>query len=427
MIIIDEQLNILEKKHAPIRVGLVGAGFAARGFALQLARGVAGMRLAVIANRTLTHAREAYTEAGYTKNIAEVTTPEELQTAVRGEQAVITSNPDLLCSSPDIDVVVEATGEVEFGARVITKAIENKKHVVLINAELDATIGPLLKKKADGAGVVYTQMDGDQPAVLMNLYRRVAFLGCKPVLAGNIKSLLDHYRTPETQKEFAEKSFQRPKMITSFADGTKIAMEMATVANATGFRVGRRGMYGPTAKHPNDAIDLFSHDEMLNGGLVDYILGAEPSFGVFVIGYNDNPLFQRYMKVYKMGDGPFYVFYTPFHLSPLETPATVARAVLFKDAALAPKGGPVADVIAVAKRDIKTGEILDGIGGFTCYGLIDNYKTAREKRFLPMGLTDGCKAKRDIKKDEPISFNDVEMPEDSIACALWQEQEKIFT
>jgi len=245
-------------------------------------------------------------------------------------------------------------------------------------------------------------------------------------MAGNIKSLLDARRTPETQKGFAEKNFQRPKMITSFADGTKISMEMATVANATGFKVGKRGMYGPKATSVNDAKELFSLDELMKGGLVDYILGAEPSFGVFILGYTDDELKKRYMKIYKMGDGPLYVFYTPYHLSPIEAPLSIARAVLFGDACLKPIGGLVTEVITIAKRDLKTGEILDGIGGFTCYGTMENHETARKENLLPMGLSEGCVLKRDLPMDAAIAFDDVIIPNNRLSDKLWKEQSEVF-
>ena len=425
MIIIDKKLQELEREGKPIRVGLIGAGFAGRGFALQIAKDRPGMRLVAIANRTIKNAKLAYRDAGI-ETFAEVNTGAELEQNIKQGNYAVTSDFSLLCESPLIDVIVEATGEVEFGAEVAMKIIKNKKHLVLINAELDGTVGPILKHYADEAGVVYTQMDGDQPGVIMNLYRYVEFLGFKPVMAGNIKSLLDHRRTPETQKEFAEKNFQRPKMITSFADGTKISFEMATVANATGFKVGKRGMYGPPAKHVTEAVSLFPKEELLNGGLVDYIIGAEPSFGVFILGYSNDPLKQRYMKIYKMGDGPLYVFYIPYHLSSLETPLTVARAVLFRDAALAPRGGLVAEVITMAKRDLKTGEMLDGIGGYASYGSIDNYETAKRENLLPMGLSEGCILKRDIKMDSAITYDDVETPKTRISDKLRIEQESIF-
>ena len=207
-------------------------------------------------------------------------------------------------------------------------------------------------------------------------------------------------------------------MVTSFADGTKISMEMAVVANATGFRTGTRGMYDPRCKHVTEALEFFPKDKMLNGGLVDYVLGAEPGPGVFVIGYNDDPIKQQYANYFKMGDGPFYVFYVPYHLPHLEVPITVARAVLFRDAAVAPLGGPVCDVVTTAKQNLKCGQVLDGIGGFDCYGMIENSDITHKENFLPMGLAEGCRLKRDVAIDEVIRYQDVDLPEGRLCDRL---------
>jgi len=262
--------------------------------------------------------------------------------------------------------------------------------------------------------------------VIMNLYRFVRTIGYHPVLAGNIKGLQDHYRTPETQAAFAARHKQKPRLITSFADGTKISMEMAVVANATGFRVGKRGMYGPRCGHVTEAIGLFPIDQLLNGGLVDFILGAEPGPGVFVLGHNDHPIKQQYAHYFKMGDGPLYVFYVPYHLPHLEVPLTAARAVLFDDAAVAPIGGPVCDVMTAAKRDLKAGEVLDGIGGFTCYGMIENSDICQAESLLPMGLSQDCQLRRDIQKDDAITYADVVIPEGRLCDRLRDEQNAHF-
>jgi predicted homoserine dehydrogenase-like protein len=161
-------------------------------------------------------------------------------------------------------------------------------------------------------------------------------------------------------------------------------------------------------------------------GIVDYILGAEPSFGVFILAHSDSWLHERYMKIYKMGEGPIYTFYRPYHLSPLETPLTVARAVLFNDATITPKGAPVTDVSAIAKFDLKAGDTLDGVGGFKAYGVMENSPIAREQDLLPMGLTDGCVLKRDLAQDTPITFADVELPAGRLSDQLWQEQLAAF-
>jgi len=425
MIIVDKALEKRHQQGNPVQVAMVGAGYMGRGIALQIITATPGMRLAAISNRTLSEAERAYRQAG-ADSVETVETAAQLEAAMAQGQYAITGDAMLLCQAEGIDAVIEVTGTIEFGAHVALKAIEHGKHVILMNAELDATIGPILKVHADRAGVMITNSDGDQPGVIMNLYRFVKAIGCQPVLAGNIKGLHDPYRTPETQRGYAAKYHQKPRMVTSFADGTKISMEMATVANGTGFKVGKRGMYGPHCAHVKDAPTLFPMDQLLDSGLVDYLVGAEPAPGVFILGYNEHPIQQQYLRYYKMGDGPLYVFYTPYHLCHLEVPLTVARAVLFQDATLAPIDGPVCDVITAAKRDLKAGEMLDGIGGFTCYGLLENSEVCQAENLLPMGLSQGCHLKRDIPKDQVITYDDVELPEGRLCDKLRAEQTAYF-
>jgi predicted homoserine dehydrogenase-like protein len=424
MIIVDTALQKRQQEGNPIRVAMMGAGYIGRGVALQILSAIEGMRLVAISNRTISEAERAYGQAGV-ESVRFVETAVQLEDAIAKGEYAITDNPLLLCEADGVDAVIEATGTIELAAQVALKSIEHGKHFVM-NAELDATVGPILKTYADRAGVVVTNTDGDQPGVIMNLYRFVKTIGYRPVLAGNIKGLQDPYRTPETQKAFAEKHHQKPRLVTSFADGTKISMEMAVVANATGFRVGRRGMYGPRCAHVTEALNLFPMDQMLDGGLVDYILGAEPGPGVFVLGYNENPIKQYYMKYFKMGEGPLYAFYVPYHLPHLEMPLTVARAALFHDAAIAPRGGPVCDVITLAKRDLEAGEELDGIGGFTVYGTIENAEVCQAENLLPMGLAEGCRLKRDIPRDQAITYADVEVPEGRLCDRLRAEQNAHF-
>jgi len=425
MIIVDKALEKLEEEGKPIRVGLVGSGFAARGFMLQMLTFIKGMRLVAVSNRTRSYSIQGFEQAGF-DNYRDVSTLKDLEETIKRGKCALTNDPFLLTDSEQVDVIVEATGEVEFGAQVVLRAIENKKHVVLINAELDSTLGPILKVKADKNGVMYTQADGDQPAVLMNLYRQVSSWGFKPVMVGNIKSLIDVRRTPETQAKWAAEHFQRPKMVTSFADGTKIGAEMASIANATGFPVSRRGMEGPKCDRVENAHKLFDLKKLTTTGLTDYILGAEPSFGVFVLATTDNPTRKMYMNVYKMGEGPLYTFYVPYHLSPIEAPLSVARAVLFKDAALASIGKPICDVVTMAKREIKMGEKLDGIGGFLTYGEIDNASVCFRDNLLPIGLADCCIAKQDISIDTAITYDMVELPEGRLADKLRKEQNEKF-
>jgi predicted homoserine dehydrogenase-like protein len=425
VIILDKALEERHAENNPIRIGLVGAGYMGRGIALQIIGFTRGIKLVAISNRTISEAQRAFHEAGV-EHLQTVETVDQLQDAIASQQYAITDNATLLCEAPAIDAIVEATGTIDFGAEVTLKAIENKKHVILMNAELDATIGPVLKKHADRAGVIITNSDGDQPGVIMNLYRYVKAIGCRPVLAGNMKGLQDPYRTPETQKSYAAKYKQKPSMVTSFADGTKISMEMAVVANATGFKVGKRGMYGPKCDHVNEAINLFPMDQLLNGGLVDYILCSNPPGGVFVLGFNEHPIQKQYLHYYKMGDGPLYVFYTPYHICHLEVPLSVARAVIFQDAVIAPVAGPMCDVITVAKKKLQVGEVIDCLGGFCVYGQLENAGVSHKENLLPIGLSQGCILKHKIQKDQVIKYSDVELPAGRLCDKLRAEQDAFF-
>ena len=347
-----------------------------------------------------------------------------LEKAIGDNKSAICEDAKALCQANNIDVIVDATGDVEFGAHVSLEAIKHGKHVVLMNAELDAVCGPVLKRYADKAGVVITNVDGDQPGVTMNLFRWVKQLGYEPKLAGNIKGLQDRYRNPTTQKGFADQYKQGVKMITSFADGTKISMEMAVIANATGFGVDVRGMHGPSCEHVTQGLDLFS-TEQLEKGTIDYLLGAEPGPGVFVIGYNENPVLQQYANYLKMGDGPYYMFYVPYHLPHLETPFTIARAALFQDAATSPIAGPVVEVLAAAKIDLQKGTALDGIGGYHTYGVAENADAFRRDNCIPMSLIDDCVLTRDIPKDGVITLDDVTIPSGRLCEKLRAEQDQL--
>lgn len=420
MILIDKAIAQREQQGNPIRVALVGAGYSGKNIAHQIINSFPGLRLVAIANRTLAAAREAYAFAGVS-DVVEAGTSGALEQAIRLKRFVVTNDPSVVCKAEGVEVIIEATGTIEYGAGVVTQAIENHKHIILGNVELDATLGPILKSYADRAGVIYSNSDGDEPGVAMNMIRFVRSIGLIPKVAGNLKGLYDRYRTPETQKGFAEKVNQKPETMTSFADGTKLSMELTVLANATGFKAGTRGMHGPALAHVNDSPKFYL-DKLLDGGMVDFLCGAAPSNGAFVLGYTEDPVKAAYLKYLKMGDGPLYAFYTPFHLPQLEIPLTAARAVMFKDATVAPLGAPVCDAIAIAKRDLKAGEVLDGIGGFACYTLIDNYAVARKLDALPMGVSEGCTLKRSVAKDSVVTYTDVELPAGRLCDKLRIEQ-----
>lgn len=430
MIIVDTALNKRAEEGNPIKVGMIGAGFMGRGIALQIVNSVPGMRLVAIANRSASGALRAYREAGI-EGILEVNNVDELQDNIRAGKYSYTDNAELLCDAEDIDAIIEVTGAVEYSSHLVLRAIQNRKHVIMMNAELDGTVGPILKVYADKAGVVLTASDGDQPGVEGNLYRFVKSIGVKPVLCGNIKGLHDPYRNPTTQEGFAKKWGQNPSMVTSFADGTKISFEQAIVANATGMGVGKRGMFGPTVEPGTPlmkvANSLYPLDALLSGsGIVDYVVGADPGPGVFVLGTHDHSTQKHYLNLYKLGEGPLYLFYTPYHLCHFEVPLSVARAVLFNDAVLTPLGAPKVDVLAAAKTDLKAGSVIDGLGHYMTYGLCENYAVARRENLLPIGLAEGCTLKNDISKDACITYDDVELPSNRLCDKLRKEQNAYF-
>lgn len=410
--------------NTPINVGLIGAGYAARGFAFQCAH-TEGLRLVAVSNRTAGKAKRLLNEIGIS-NPKKINKPADVIIRKNYQKVGYTDDPSLLLDSNLIDVIVEATGDVGFGAFIANEAIKSGKHIVLINAELDCTLGPILKRKADKAGVIYSQADGDQPGVIMNLIREAEFMGLRPVMAGNIKSMLDHYRTPDTQKIWAEKNHQSVTLATSAVDGTKLAAEMASVANAAGFSVAVRGMHGFSLKHVDKAQSAFKLQTNLNKeGIVDYIIGAQPSFGVFIIARCEKPLIRQYLKMYKMGDGPLYTLYRPFHLCTLEAHKSIIQAVRYKKATLAPRG-LFCEVIAIAKHNLKPGDILDGIGGFTVYGVIENSRKVRDQNLLPIGLSKGCVLKKSVWKDKPVTFADVEIPKGRLIDSLYKQQKELF-
>ena len=418
---VDTALLQRESGGNPIRVGMVGAGATARAIALQLGTPVPGMRLVAIANRTPGHGERAFREGGF-QEWRRVTSARAAEAAINRGIPVLTDDPSVLTTCPAIDILLEVTGTIEAAAGVVLQAFDHGKHVVLVNAELDSLVGPILKARADRAGVVVTHTDGDEPGVAMTLLRYLRLLGLRPVAAGNIKGMVDHYRTPETQRGFAEKYDQDVRKVTSFADSTKLSMETTVLANATGFHVGRRGMYGPSCSYVRELAKLLPAERMLETGLVDYSVGAMPMTGAWVIVHEESPLKQTQLAYYKLGDGPFFVFYTPFHLPHVQIPSTIGRAVIHQDPTVAPLAGPVCEVLTIAKRDLKAGERLDGVGGFCSYGLIDNRAAARAVDALPIGLSEDCVLRRDVAKDEVISFDDVESPRGRLAEKLWREQ-----
>jgi predicted homoserine dehydrogenase-like protein len=427
MIIVDTALQAREKEGRPIRVALLGAGFISRGLANHIVNTTPGMRLVGVYNRKSQRAADLCEYAGF-KDVAAPSSQAEVDLAIRDGKVVVTEDPFLLARSPQVDVLVDVTGSVEFGARVALEAFRHGKDVILLNAEIDATIGPILQTYAEKHSVILSACDGDEPGIQVNLYRWVKGLGLTPRVIGNIKGLQDPYRNPTTQKGFAEKWGQNPAMVTSFADGSKISFEQAIVANATGFVVKSRGM-SRGMEYRDDVMKIgkiYDIDQVRKlGGIVDYVVGT-PLTKVYCLAEHPDSKQQHYLSLYKMGDGPLYPFFIPYHLVHFEVPNAIARVVLFRDSLAKPLGGSLVEVCAVAKRELRSGEVLDDYGMYMTYGEAVNADEMCQNRYLPEGLVEGCVLKRDIAKDSVITYNDVTLPGNRLADQLRAEQYRVF-
>jgi predicted homoserine dehydrogenase-like protein len=427
MILVDNALKELEAKGTPIRVAIVGAGFMCQGLTNQIAHSVPGMRVVAISNRKLQRALDVFHYSGF-ENVVTADGQRQLDDAILANRPVATDDALLMARSELIDVLVDVTGSVEFGAHVILEAFKHGKDVVLMNAEVDATIGPILQVYAKKYGVILSACDGDEPGVQMNLYRWVKGLGLIPRVIGNVKGLQDPYRNPTTQEGFAKRWGQNTAMVTSFADGTKISCEQTVVANATGFKVRSRGM-SRGLEYRGDVMQIgkiYDIDELRElGGIVDYVVGT-PLTKVYVLAEHPDPKQQHYLNLYKMGEGPLYSFFIPYHLVHFEVPNAIARVVKFRDQLAPPLGGPVVEVCAVAKRDLKAGEILDDYGMYMTYGEAANVDEMSKGQYLPEGLVEGCKLRRDVKKDSVLTYSNVELPPGRLADRLRAEQYRHF-
>ena len=427
MIIVDKALKARAEQGNPVKIAVLGSGFMAQGLTNQIANSVPAMSVVAIYSRKPQKAIHVLNYSGL-DNPIEATTQNQLDDAIRDRKPVFTQDVMLVARSEQVDLIVDTTGSVEFGAHVVLEAFKHGKDVVLLNAELDATIGPILQTYADKHGVILSACDGDEPGLQMNLYRWVRGLGLTPRVMGNIKGLQDPYRNPSTQKGFAEKWGQNPAMVTSFADGSKISFEQAIVANATGMVVKSRGM-SRGAEYRDDVMKigkLYDIEELRRlGGIVDYVVGT-PLTKVYCLAEHPDPKQQHYLNLYKMGDGPLYSFFLPYHLVHFEVPNAIARVALLRDPVARPLGGPVVEVCAVAKRDLKADEVLDDYGMYMTYGEAVNADEMSNNRYLPEGLVEGCKLRRDIAKDAVLTYDDVELPPGRLADELRAQQYRHF-
>lgn len=429
MLGINRKLEELERSGIMIKVGLVGAGQMGRGMISQI-EGMAGMRVVITADIQLANVTSAYVKSGVPgEQVVETNNPQQAEAAVKEGKVVATTDAQLVTSLREVDVVVDATGIPDIGAKIAWDAILNRKHIVMLNVEADVTVGVILKKMADASGVVYTGSAGDEPGAIMELYDFADALGFEVVALGKGKNNpLNLAANPETAAEEAARKGASPKMLASFQDGTKTMVEMTAVANATGFLPDKPGMHGfvSDVKGLPEIFKLKAEGGQVgNKRIVEYINGIAP--GVFAIIASEKEEVNHELKYLSMGEGPNYVLYRPYHLTSLETPISIARAYIYNEATIAPWHGLQAETVTVAKTDLAAGEFLDSIGGFTVYGHILTAQEARQQKALPLGLVDKhVRLKRDIKKGEVITYDDVEQTVDSTIWRLRRMQDDTF-
>jgi predicted homoserine dehydrogenase-like protein len=401
-------LSRLRSLAKPIRVGVVGTGHT--GTALLYQCGVTpGIECAAVADIVVQKAIDACVmlERDY-----EVVADEGgLNDAIARGKVAICEDGSLLAQCESVDVLIESSSSVEYGGRFAVTALESGIHVVMMNAEADLIFGPHLMHLARKNGVVYTSCDGDQPGVLSRLLDDIQLWGFELVMAGNIKGFLDRYANPTTIVPEADKRFLDYKMCTAYTDGTKLCVEMALVANAFGLDTHVPGMHGPRTRTTLEVLDLFDLEAMYadGAGVVDYVLGAEPKGGVFAVGYCEHPLQKKMLDYFpsQLGNGPFYVFDRPYHLCHVEAMQCVAEAFLDGSTLLEPTCGFRTNVYCYAKQDLAQGDCLDGIGGYACYGLIENCTEDEQPPGLPVCLAEDLVLRRSIAKDERILLEDV--------------------
>ncbi len=413
-------LNRLQALDRHIRLGICGMGSVGKGVLFQSTITPA-MEAAAIADLNVERAIDCARFVAREHRVVE--TLDDLHDALRKGLLAICEDATLVAAAEDIDVFIDCSTAIAEAARFDTLALEMRKHVVMMNAEADLIFGPHLLQVARANGVVYTSSDGDQPAAIQRLIHDIELWGFQLVMAGNIKGYMDRYVTPTSIIPEADKRGLDYKMCTSYTDGTKLNIEMALVANAIGASASVPGMHGPRAAHVREVFDHLPFSQLWDGRrpLVDYVLGAEPTGGVFVIGYSDNQYQQSMLAWFppKMGAAPFYLFYRPYHLCHIEIMRCVAEAFLDGTALLQPTRGFQTNVFTYAKRDLRRGEQLDGIGGYACYGLIENCNDTEDHPGLPICLAEGAVLRRDVGKDEKILSADVEMRRDDPALAVY--------
>jgi len=424
MYAINEKLLERHEKGNPVRAALIGAGQMGTDIIAQ-AEQMKGFVLPIVVDLSFERLRKAFATAEYRRQVVYTDSFDEAQKAAAGGKTAATTDWKIAVSLPSVDVVIDSTGSPEMGAIVTLECCARKKHIVMMNVECDVTVGPILRKKAEAAGIIYTLAAGDEPAAIMELYRFAEALGFEIICAGKGKNNpLDLTATPETLAEKAKARNMSASMLCEFVDGSKTAIEMAAVSNATGLVPDVRGMHG--AKSTVDTLNKVFCTKKDGGvleraGAVDFAIGVHP--GVFLVVGSKSARLRDSLIQRDMGTGPAYTLFRPFHLCSIEVPLTAAQTVIYGESSGHPLSTRTSECIAVAKRNLKAGETLDGIGGF-CYRVsIDRADVARAERLLPAGLAKNCTLKTDVAAGQVITYDMIASLPDTMLAKLRREQD----
>ena len=429
---LDTKLEQLEKNGMPIHVSLIGCGQMGKDIIAQISK-MKGIVCDVVVDLDTDTVLDGYVQAGYQKEDILITNDlDVLEKAIDEHKKVATTDYQIAIKAKQTQVVIDATGSPEMGACVTMNCIFHKKHIVMMNVECDVTIGPILRKLCEQAGVVYSLTAGDEPGSICEIYRFAKSLGFKIVAAGKGKNNpLDYYATPSTP-EWAEKAKARDmaaRMLVEFVDGSKTMIEMAAVSNATGLVPDVRGMH--CAKCNIDELktvfSLKSQGGILEKeGVVDFAIGNVAP-GIFVVVTTDNKRIKDGLIQRDMGEGPNYLLYRPYHLCSIETPITAAQAVIYGESTGNPLDHLTSECITLAKKDLKKGEKLDAIGEYCYRASIELHSIAREGNFLPVGLAKGAVMKCDVPKDTILTYDMVELSDKSVLVQLRRMQDALIS
>ncbi len=426
---LNAELERLASVDEQISVAIVGVGRMGRSLAVA-SQYVDGVAVRVLADVRTDRARETAIEMGHAaEDVAVVESAADGDAALAGGQPVVTADGTVPTEMSGVDAVIGATGVPDVGAQVAVRSILNGKHVIMLTDETDAAVGPYLGALAESAGVVYSAAAGDEPGAIMELYNFARSLGFEVLAAGKGKNNpLDRGATPASLAADADQKGLNPEIYTAFVDGTNSMLEMTMVANATGLRVDTRGLHGPRVESVDDLPEVFAAEQqggiLSQTGAVDYALGGGVAPGVFVVVTSESESIRADLEYLKMGSGPNFVLHRSFHIPTQEPLLTAARAKLYGDAHLVPQA-PVADTVAVAKRDLTAGEEVDGIGGETVYGLAENADVAREERLVPISLIAGATMEANVDAGDPITEDEVAFERGEL-YHLWRLQESHF-